>query len=165
MHERPSRGLRGLVGFGLFGVTWWFFGNLYEEVVMMPNFLVEAPVKRGHWLGFFKEMTPVPYYLPLGPLATLALVFAWRRARAEAPEVAGDLRAAVLGLAGAWAVSATIVPGINLRLFDPAPLADELVRPLAIQWLVLNAVRLGCVGFAGVKALSAWARLTGGARR
>ncbi|WP_096329169.1 hypothetical protein [Nannocystis exedens] len=164
MRERPSRRLRGLVGFGLFGVTWWFFGNLYEELVLMPNFLVDAPGKRAHWLGFFAEVTPVRYYLPLGPLATLALVFAWLRARAEAPEVAAELRAAVLAVAAGWGVSAYIVPAINLRLFEPAPLPDELARPLAIRWLTLNAVRLVCVGFAAVKVLSAWTRLTADGR-
>ncbi|WP_163569827.1 hypothetical protein [Fodinicola feengrottensis] len=42
-----------------FGLTAWFFGNLYEAVVGMPQLLADAPPR-----GLLKPGSPVRYYAP-----------------------------------------------------------------------------------------------------
>ncbi|MGH3320282.1 MAG: hypothetical protein ACRDN9_08895 [Streptosporangiaceae bacterium] len=49
------------------GYAHWFFGNLYEAVVNVPELLATAPgVANGHGTSraVFRRGSPVPYYLP-----------------------------------------------------------------------------------------------------
>jgi hypothetical protein len=130
----------------MLGLTAWLCGNLYEELVVVPNFVCGDP--RSSMLAFrvfFHTTNPVFFYIPLGPiiLATsiLNVVASWR----NLPKRRTAILAAVCVLA-ALLLTAWIVVHINRRLFF-GPATDDLVgaRALALQWLVWNVVRMGLV--------------------
>lgn len=59
----------------LVGLAAWFFGNAYEEVVIVPN-LAFGDVQAGlvGFRAFFRATNPVVYYAILGPPTAVATV-------------------------------------------------------------------------------------------
>jgi hypothetical protein len=57
-----------LLLFSLAGANLWFFGNLYEGIVIAPNFLVDSIKKVEHWQAFFTITNPIFFYIPLVPI-------------------------------------------------------------------------------------------------
>jgi len=95
------------------GLASWFFGNLYEAVVDMPQLLADARQQRAPRL--LGPGSPLRYYAPTAPLTlaatTATLVDRWR--------TDGDKRmiaAAAVSTALATALSAYLVRTVNLRL-------------------------------------------------
>ncbi|MDM4761979.1 DUF1772 domain-containing protein [Galbitalea sp. SE-J8] len=115
------------------GIAHWLFGNLYEEVVKMPERLgADEPL-----LG---PGSPVRYYLPVAPLTVGAAVVAARRA----PRGGSRARltaAAACTIAGAMLtghlVRAVIVPLTSGRVSEP----HERAR-LAAHWHRANRLRI-----------------------
>ncbi len=64
-----------LVLFVVFGLALWFFGNLYEAVVIAPNLVVDTATKITYWRGFFSLTNPVYFYIPVAPQAALTTFF------------------------------------------------------------------------------------------
>jgi hypothetical protein len=122
------------------GLAHWFFGNLYEAVVRMPERL--APGDR-----MFAAGSPVRYYLPAAPVtvgATLiSVVRGWRRpADRPALTVAGACTVAGAALTG------HLVGSVNRRLLG-TDLVDPAERQRLIQhWYRVNGVRLLLAGTA-----------------
>jgi hypothetical protein len=127
------------------GLAHWFFGNLYEEVVRMPDRLADAPSGGG----LFAPGSPVRYHLPAAPVtvaATLAcVVTGWRR-RGDRPALAA---VGLLTTTGA-ALTAHLVRTVVLRLLgDPPPEPRERQR-LVEHWHRVNRARLVLVAAAAV---------------
>jgi hypothetical protein len=127
----------------------WFFGNLYEAVVDMPQLLADAqPNRKPRLLG---AGSPVRYYLPIGPVTfvatSAALIDSWR--------FGGDRRVvatAAASTASAAAITAHLVRTVNLRLLrSTKPLNANERRTLTMAWHRENLVRL--LGL----AVAAWA--------
>ena len=61
------------------GLAWWFFGNLYESIVDVPQLLVDA--QSGRARRILAPGSPVRYYAPTLPLTLAAtaatLLCAW----------------------------------------------------------------------------------------
>ena len=135
------------------GVRAWFFGNLYETVVGMPQLLADARARRRGLLG---AGSPVRYYAPVAPLAfgatAMTLVHGWR-ARADRPAIA----ATAVGMTSAAALSGYLIRSVNLRLLTgDEPLSDLDRRRLITTWHLVNGVRLGTL----VLAMASLSRVT-----
>lgn len=127
------------------GLEHWFFGNLYEEVVRMPQRLADSPGPGGP----FAPGSPVRYYVSAAPLtlgATIAAVAGGWGRREERPALA---TAGLLTAVGA-ALSAHLVRTVNLRLLDDTPLDDAERQLLVTHWHRVNRVRLVVVAGAAV---------------
>jgi hypothetical protein len=144
------------------GYAHWFFGNLYEAVVRVPDRLAKdyAPDARDqHQASVLSPGSPVRYYLPGIPVvvgATLsALVTGWR-SRTERPWLCAT---AVSALSGVVA-TVYLVRTVNLKLF----VADQTL-PRAEQdrlphiWYRVNLVRLVTTGGAWLIAQRIVSRL------
>jgi hypothetical protein len=143
--ERSNTTLILLV-LALAGLAQWFFGNLYEAVVTVPNWRIpfEYEVLTGQSQN--AERT-IWYYVPLTHLALLCLWVAvfrsWR--------TAGVARrwlglAAICGL-GALLLTVYIVTQLNLQLFFGNGQPDLVrIEVLIGQWQRLNYGRLALVG-------------------
>jgi hypothetical protein len=123
------------------GLSWWFFGNLYEAFVISPNWVVDAPAQLERLHGFFVRTSPTAYFVPVTPLAMLlawALTFTNRR-----PEARRAYRIASVIGAAAMAVNALIVGTLITRLFGDAYRSfGEELSVLAWTWNGLNVVRM-----------------------
>jgi hypothetical protein len=122
------------------GQLHWFFGNLYEAVVDMPQLLVDAhPNREPRLLG---AGSPVRYYLPVAPVTLTAIVAtlidSWRSG--------GDRRAiaaAAVTTASAGALTAYLVRTVNLRLLHSGKaLSASEGRKLVGTWHRGNLLRL-----------------------
>jgi hypothetical protein len=83
------------------GHAWWFFGNLYESIVDVPQLLVDA--QSGRARRILAPGSPVRYYAPALPLtlaATAATLLEIRR-------TGHHRRAATAALAMAFAATLT----------------------------------------------------------
>lgn len=127
-------------GVARLGQIHWFFGNVYEAMVDMPQLLADARSNRAPKL--LGAGSPLRYYLPLAPL-TLAgtaasLISGWRSG--------GDRRviiAAAVSTASAMALTAYLVRTVNLRLLrSDEPLSVTEVRGLVQTWHRGNLARL-----------------------
>ena len=128
----------------------WFFVNMYEAVVDMPDRIAEQhdspnrPARRGP-LG---RGSPARYHVPAAPVvlgsALGAAVTAARRGDAQR----------VTAIAAASSLCATVLSGhiirtVNLRLFDDGPLiAEDERRRLVSRWHALNRARLALLAVA-----------------
>ena len=70
-----------LLGATIIGFAHWFFGNLYETVVLTPNLLGLGPHSLELWQAFFKYSDPIYNFIPLNPITLFvtltAVVLAW----------------------------------------------------------------------------------------
>lgn len=141
--SRPARWLSGLA---LLGLAQWFFGNLYEAVVLAPNLLSGTYAQLQAWQGYFTSTNPVYYYVPLTQLAAMAGWVAWWRAPVGTGRRRWLGRAALLSLL-ATLLTGYIVTQLNLALFF-GPLASIRAQlpALALRWNVLNLVRVLLLG-------------------
>lgn len=135
------------------GQTAWFFGNLYEGVVGMPQLLAAARSQRA--AGLVGPGSPVRYFAPVAPVAigatTVSLV---RGALAD-----GDRRlitTTAVGMASAVAMTAYLVRSVNVHLLHSATRVTEAdERRMVATWHMVNTVRLVALAVASI----AFARL------
>ena len=137
-----------VLGVAEFAHAQWFFGNLYEAVVRVPDLLAEQPVTTSP----FGHGSPVRYYAAAVPgtfPAVLAAAVGSRRDRASL------LAAAACSVAGAG-ITGYLVRTVNRRLFFGAEtLTPEERDDLLRTWYRLNSVRLAAIAAAWLATHSA----------
>src|SRR4051794_13246582 len=107
-----------LLRFALFGIAMWFFGNLYEAVVIGPNMLgADALQKLHNFQKFFITTNPVFFYIPLSPLATAATVFIYFKTPKTKTVLKRHLKMASIFLTISVALSVYMITQLNLKLF------------------------------------------------
>ncbi len=129
----------------LAGLAQWFFGNLYEEVVLAPNGLVNSYAQLKCWHGYFVVTNPIYYYVPFTQFAVGIVWYLYFTQKSR--EIKKRLfRASLLGLL-ALALTAVIITQLNLKVFfgDLDPIRDQLYG-LSLTWMIANGVRLVLVG-------------------
>lgn len=148
-------GRRILMYFTVFGIAMWFFGNLYEAVVIGPNIAGDTKEQLRAFQQFTEVTNPVYYYIPLTQIAAVTLIVWFVRTPWRAPEKR-SLFIAALAEITAVALSIYIITKLNMTLFfgSLGETPDELHR-LALQWNLLNLVRVGVTALALVFALGA----------
>ncbi len=138
-----------------FGYAQWFFGNLYECVVRVPNRLAED----GGLGSVLSTGSPVLYYLPGVVLfvgATLAAVVVGWKSRME---FRGLTVLALTVMAGLIA-TAYLVWTVNLKLFITGHWVPPVERSrLLAMWYRVNAVRLVTTACAWIMAARIRSRL------
>jgi hypothetical protein len=133
-----------LLLFSLFGLALWFFGNLYEGIVIAPNLLADPIKKLAYWQGFFTLTNPLYFYIPIAPLASLATFVSYFCTPQEKAAVKRHLRSASLFVFLGLILGVFIVIRINLRLFfgDISQLSGNTIYRLSLLWNILNILRL-----------------------
>lgn len=125
------------------GLGAWFFGNLYEGLVGMPQLLADARSNRAPRL--MGPGSPVRYFAPVAPVAfgatTVTLVKSWQSH--------GDrrlIRATSASVAFAAALSAYLIRSVNVRLLTSnEPLTEHDRHRMVATWHIANAARLGAL--------------------
>lgn len=128
----------------------WFFGNVYEAVVKIPDRLSaelpdSAPGTHGRSRSILGPGSPVRYYLPAPPVAVVSTVGAVVNGVGNPRSRRWLTVSAGCGVAGA-ALTGYVVRKVNLKLFfgaEPPPPAerDELLR----TWYRVNVLRAAAV--------------------
>ncbi|OLT56313.1 hypothetical protein, partial [Mycobacteroides abscessus] len=131
-------GRRILMYFTVFGIAMWFFGNLYEAVVIGPNIAGDTKEQLRAFQQFTVVTNPVYYYIPLTQIAAVTLIVWFVRTPWRAPEKRSLFIASLAEIA-AVALSIYIIVKLNMTLFfgSLGETPDELHR-LALQWNLLN---------------------------
>lgn len=140
---------RRLINFSLFGLIMWFFGNLYEEIVLMPNWLVAPLDVLQAYNRYYSVVIQYHYYVPTTQLAVLALIWLCVSQNAARQLATSALRRAMYwGVAGTL-LTALIVMQINVQLFlGSVNVPETAAHQMGLVWMVGNALRLFCVGMA-----------------
>ena len=152
-----SKRFNSLLLFALFGIAMWFFGNLYEAIVIGPNILHDTAVSLGHWQSFFAVTNPAFFYVPVPQLATVVLIILFFKAGGQGPELKHYLKWATIFQVASIVLSVYIITQINFKLFfgDLTKYADRLYS-LALLWNILNLIRIALVGIALVFLFKAY---------
>jgi len=134
-----------LLLFSLFFMALWFFGNLYEEVVLVPNQLTNSYERLQHWQHFIVISNPIYFYVPFTPLAVLSTCLLYFRV-SDIQQKRFLKRASVFGILGII-IGVVIITQINFKIFfgDLDKYRDQLFI-LSVMWLIGNAIRLYFVG-------------------
>ena len=134
-----------LLLFALIFLAYWFFGNLYEEIVLVPNHLTNPSEVLTAYHQYFVLSGPTYYFVPLTQTAVLVVfLLYWKSGEGEQMRLLQ--KAAVFGLLSLL-VTALIVTQINFKLFaeDFAQYQDVLFA-LSVMWLLGNLLRMVLVG-------------------
>jgi hypothetical protein len=143
--------------FSLFGTAMWFFGNLYEGIVLGPNML-ENSVQRMHaWQNFFVVTNPVFFYVPIPLLATMSLTVLFFVAPKQEIEIKRQLKLATILQVVSLTLSIYIITQLNFKLFfgDLGNDADQ-ISSKALLWNIMNALRVVLVALALVSIFKAY---------
>lgn len=158
-------GRRILMYFTVFGIAMWFFGNLYEAIVIGPNIAGDSKEQLRAFQQFTEVTHPMYYYVPLTLIAAVTLIVWFVRTPRKAPEKLSLLLACVAEIM-AIVLSIYVIAKLNMTLYfgSLGETPQELHR-LALQWNVLNLVRVALTAVAllfAMRALrlvwQAWAR-------
>jgi hypothetical protein len=104
-----------LLVFSLFGTALGFFGILYEGVVYGPKFLDVSMERMQFWKSFTAVINPIPYYIPIYPIATILLVVLAFRTPKENSGLRKRLTTASLAQIAVLALTFYILTQINFR--------------------------------------------------
>ena len=122
-----------VLALAVLGHAHWFFGNLYEAVVLIPQFAASPqqrlPISAG---GILVPGSPALYYAPLVPLTVPAALAAL------------SVSAALLG--------AYIITQLNFPLFYEPGTGMAQLEDMLRRWALLNYVRV-CLGGAALVVL------------
>jgi hypothetical protein len=150
---RRARRTAALLDLAQLAYAQWFFGNVYEAVVKIPDRLSaelpdSAPGTHGRSRSILGPGSPVRYYLPAPPVAVVSTVGAVVNGVGNPRSRRWLTVSAGCGVAGA-ALTGYVVRNVNLKLFfgaEPPPPAerDELLR----TWYRLNVLRAAAVASA-----------------
>jgi small-conductance mechanosensitive channel len=136
-----------LLGFSLFFLAHWFFGNLYEEIVLAPNQLMNTFQALKSWHSYFTYTNQIHYYVPFTQLAVVVLCILYFKSHQEV-EKALLKRASLFGVS-AIVLTILIITQLNLKLFfGDLEQHKQEIRTLSIIWFIGNALRLYLVGSA-----------------
>ena len=141
----PKRGLdSSLLLFSLFGIAMWFFGNLYEGIVIAPNLLTDPVGKVHDWQKFFTLTNPIFYYLPMAPLVALTTFIVYFKTAKGTAALKRRLGYAAVFLIFALGAGIFTIAKINLRLFfgNIEGFSAERVYTLSVLWNLLNMARI-----------------------
>jgi hypothetical protein len=137
-----------LLLFALFFMAYWFFGNLYEEIVLIPNQLVVNSFEvLTCWQSYFSVTDQAYYYIPGMVLAVMSTCVVYFRSK-DRVQRSWLKRASIFSMI-ATALTIVIVNEINEKVFhdDLTKYKDQL-QFYSSLWMVGNGVRLGLVGSA-----------------
>jgi hypothetical protein len=131
-----------LLGVAEFTHAHWFFGNLYEAVVKIPDRVAASAASRELPRTPFGAGSPGRYYAPIAPLsapaAVAALVAGWKHSDNKAWLMVGAASSATGAVATAY-----LLRSVNPKLFfSPYPLEETRRRPLLKRWYRVHALRL-----------------------
>lgn len=135
-----------LLLFALFFTAYWFFGNLYEEIVLVPNQLVvESFEILTCWQSYFSVTDQAYYYIPGMLVAVMCTYVVFFKCKDRVQRT--WIKKACLFSTLATALTIVIVNEINEKMFhdDLSRYKDHLQFYAAI-WLIGNGVRLYLVG-------------------
>jgi len=139
-----------LLLFSLFGIALGFFGVLYEGVVFIPKMLDHSMDRMLFWKGFYATLSPVAYYIPLTPLATITLVVLYFRTANEKTGLKKQLGWAAICQVASLVVTFCMVTQINPKQFfsnpekyaDVIPAKTILINVLSVFKIGLTAIAL-----------------------
>jgi hypothetical protein len=146
---RRARRTAALLDLAQLAYAQWFFGNVYEAVVKIPDRLSaelpeSAPGTDGRSRSVLGPGSPVRYYLPAPPVALVGTVGAVVNGLGNSRSRRWLTVSAGCGVAGA-ALTGYVVRKVNLKLFfgaePPAAERDALLR----TWYRLNVLRAAAV--------------------
>jgi len=150
---------KALTLLALLGMLQWLFGNLYEEVVIAPNWVVDTPLQLARLHGLFTRTSPTTYFVPI---SFIAPVLGWIAHALHRDGVAiRELRRASAAALLASALNAYIVGTIVLTVFgdDYASVPPDRLHALCVRWNVLNGARMVLVAGAAYWLFAAFRRL------
>lgn len=149
---------RWLTMLAILGLAQWFFGNLYEAVVISPNWVVDSVRQMTRLNQFFVRASPTLYFVPPTLLAT-ALVWLLTALNRDTTLVR-DYRLASLFAGLAAALNAYVVATVITKLFGPDYLAhaDQLAG-YCRRWNMLNLLRMALVATTAVSLFGAFRKL------
>lgn len=141
----PHKTFDRLLLISLFFMTQWFFGNVYEEIVMVPNHLGDTYKTLTGYVTYFHTSNPVFYFVPFTQLAVLVVIFLYFKCDDPIPKNLLK-KASVYGIL-AIILTAVIVTQINIKIFSAnfGDYKDQLYT-LSVFWLIGNALRIFLVG-------------------
>ena len=145
-----------LLVFSLFGIALGFFGILYEGVVYGPKFLDVSMERMQFWKAFTAVISPIPYYIPIYPIATILLVVLSFGAPKEKPGLRKRLIAAGLFQITSLALTIYILTQINFRRsFGNLDKYAYEIHGKAVLFNILSIVRIGLSAIAMAFAFKA----------
>jgi hypothetical protein len=137
-----------LLGAAEFTHAHWFFGNLYEALVRIPDRVAASEASAELPRSPFGTGSPGRYYAPVAPLnvplACAALVAGWNRPGSRPWLIVAAASSAVGGAATAY-----LLRSVNPKLFfSPQPLSAARRKPLLTKWYRVHAIRLAASAIA-----------------
>lgn len=153
----------GILGLARVGHAHWFFGNLYEAAVRVPDHLAarNSSSSAERRLSPFGPGSPTRYYVAAAPVtfpAALAAVISGWSSREDRWWLVATAACSISG----GAATAYLVRVVNTKLFfSGEPLAASEREALLRTWYRVNAFRLVVSGGAWLSAGKVRSRLTG----
>lgn len=141
--------IRSLLIAALIGLAWWFFGNLYEAVVISPNWILDSPAQLTRLHDFFAITSPTAYFIPAAPITVIVLWVALYLGRRTLPRAL--VRSAAAASITLVVLTIAIVTVLIDGLFgeDYLSHADSLVD-YAWSWNVANLIRMALTATCGL---------------
>ncbi len=132
--------------FAIFGMAYWFFGNLYEAIVFGPNWMIDDARQLDHLNAFFQHSTPTVYFVPMTLLAAIAIWLVTYFNKIES--LKGFYRKASILVLVITIMTSLIVAFVLSQMFGEGYYANmEAGSFYGKVWNILNAIRLVLEGF------------------
>ena len=149
---------RRLTLFAIIGLSYWFFGNLYEAIVFSPNWVVDSPTQMKRLNEFFVTTSPTLFFVPLTQIATVLVWFlVWKN---KVNSIRLELKRASIFAVLVTILNAIIVSTVVLKMFgtDYEKYGDFLTT-LTWSWNVLNFFRMVLVAMTIYYLFNAYRKL------
>lgn len=125
----------------ILGMSYWFFGNLYEQIVIAPNWVVNSVEQVRRLNEFFINTSPTHYFVPITLLAPVLVWILYFSNKIDS--VRKDLRIASVFAILDSVLTTFIVATIVMKLFGEDYLDQgDFLNTLTWRWTILNIFRM-----------------------
>ena len=152
-----SKLFNNILVFTLFGVALGFFGILYEGVVNVPKMLDNSMPGMLFWKNFYQVISPVPYYIPLVPFATVTLIVLYFKTPKQEAALKNRLKLAGILQITSLVLTFYIVKEVNLKLYFGD--IEKYAAVIPTKTLVVNivsAIRIALTAIALISVFKAY---------
>lgn len=132
-----------------------FFGELFEQVVFVPNWLIgDIPKNVEHFRNFSHAVNPGLYYFPCALLSIISHSVLLRAKTLFSKAEKKAIRASFISFLLVLCVTAYVILAINVPVLDNASVPKQEIASKLTLWAALNTIRIILPGYALYKLSS-----------
>ncbi|MEI5908074.1 hypothetical protein WAK64_13520 [Bacillus spongiae] len=119
------------------------FGELFEQIVFVPNWLIgDVPTNMMHFREFKHTTDPGMYYFPIAIIVIISHIRLLFKSSFLTIVQKKAVKTSLLLFSIVFVITIFVIVGINIPVIDQGSILDEQYSSKLTLWAILNMIRI-----------------------